>query len=92
MCHLRIEADNIRRRRVLQEVWEDAEERRREEEDEYECSIPVTDRELWRKCFREQEALAREEAEEITQHKEYRLPRSYERLYSEKEGVARNAA
>ena len=30
VCHLRIEADNIRRRRVLQEVWENAEERRRE--------------------------------------------------------------
>ena len=92
MCHLRIEADNIRRRRVLQEVWEDAEERRREEEDEDECSISVTDRELWRKCFREQEALAREEAEEIRQHKEYRLQRAYERLQWEKEDVARNAA
>ena len=92
MCHLRIEADNIRRRRVLQEVWEDAEERRREEEDEDECSIPVADRELWRKCFREQEALAREEAEEIRQHKEYRLQRAYERLQWEKEDVARNAA
>ena len=92
MCHLRIEADNIRRRRVLQEVWEDAEERRREEEDEDECSIPVTDRELWRKCFREQEALAREDAEEIRQHKEYRLQRAYEQLQWEKEDVARNAA
>ena len=92
ICHLRIEADNIRRRRVLQEVWEDAEERRREEEDEYDCSIPVTDRELWQKCFREQEALAREEAEEIRQHKEYRLQRAYERLQWEKEDVARNAA
>ena len=51
MCHLRREADNIRRRRMLQEVWEDAEERRREEEGEGECSISVTDRELWRKCF-----------------------------------------
>ena len=57
MCHLRMEADHIRRRRMLQEVWKDAEERRCEEEDENECSIPVTDRELWRKCFREQEAL-----------------------------------
>ena len=92
MCHLRIEADNIRRRRVLQEVWEDAEERRREEEDEDECSIPVTDRELWRKNFREQNALAREEAEEIRQHKEYRLQRAYERLQWEMEDVARNAA
>ena len=92
MCHMRIEADNIRRRRVLQEVWEDAEERRREEEDEDECSISVTDRELWRKCFREQEALAREEAEEIRQHKEYRLQRAYEQLQWEKEDVARNAA
>ena len=73
MCHLRMEADNIRTRRMLQEVWKDVEERRREEEDEGECSISVTDRELWRKCFREQEALAREEAEEIRQHKEYRL-------------------
>ena len=63
MCHLRREADNIRRRMMLQEVWKDAEERRREEEDEGECSISVTDRELWRKCFREQEALALEEAE-----------------------------
>ena len=63
MCHLRREADNIRRRRMLQEVWKDAEERRREEEDEGECSITVTDRELWRKCFREQESLARKEAE-----------------------------
>ena len=62
MCHLRMEADNIRRRRMLQQVWKDAEERRREEEDEGECSISVTDRELWRKCFREQEALARKEA------------------------------
>ena len=77
---------------MLQEVWEDAEERRREEEDEDECSIPVTDRELWRKCFREQEALAREEAEEIRQPKEYRLQRAYERLQLEKEDVARNAA
>ena len=92
VCHLRIEADNIRRRRVLQEVWENAEERRREEEDEDECSIPVTDRELWRKCFREQQALAREEVEEIRQHKEYRLQRAYERLQWEKEDVARNAA
>ena len=92
MCHLRIEADNIRRRRVLQEVWEDAEERRREEEDEDECSFPVTYRELWRKCFREQEALAREDAEEIRQHQEYRLQRDYERLQWEKEDVARNAA
>ena len=75
-----------------QEVWENAEERRREEEDGDECSIPVTDRELWRKCFREQEALAREEAEEIRQHKEYRLQRAYERLQWEKEDVARNAA
>ena len=81
-----------RRRRVLQDVWEDAEERRREEDDEGECSIPVTDIELWRKCFREQEALAREEAEEIRQHKEYRLQRAYERLQWEKEDVARNAA
>ena len=45
--------------------------RMREEEDEGDCSIPVIDRELWRKCFREQEALAREEAEEIKQHGEY---------------------
>ena len=51
MCHLRREADNIRRRRMLQEVWKDAEERRREEEDEGECSISVTDIELWRKFF-----------------------------------------
>ena len=80
MCHLRMEADNIRRRRMLQEVGKDAEERRREEEDEGECSISVTDRELWRKCFREQEALALEEAEEIRQHKEYRLQRAYEWL------------
>ena len=92
MCHLRIEADNIRRRRVLQEVWEDAEERRREEEDEDECSISVTDRELWRKKIREQEALARKEADEIRQHKEYRLQRAYERLQWQKEDVARNAA
>ena len=54
MCHLRIEADNIRRRRMLQEVRKDAEERRCEEEDEDECSIPDIDGELWRKCFREQ--------------------------------------
>ena len=73
MCHLRIEAANIRRRWVLHEVWKDTEERRREEEDDDECSIPVTDRELWRKCFREHEALALEEVEEIRQHKEYRL-------------------
>ena len=92
MCHLRMEADNIRRRRMLQEVWKDAEERRREEEDEGECSISVTDRELWRKCFRKQEALASEEAEEIRQHKEYRLQRVYERLQWEKEDVARKAA
>ena len=91
MCHLRREADNIRRRRMLQEVWKDAEERRREEEDEGECSISVTDRELWRKCFREQEALALEEAEEIRQHKEYRLQRVYERLQWEKEDVAKKA-
>ena len=91
MCHLRREADNIRTRRMLQEVWKDAEERRREEEDEGECSISVTDRELWRKCFREQEALALEEAEEIRQHKEYRLPRAYERLQWEKEDVAKKA-
>ena len=91
MCHLQIEADNIRRRWLLQKVWKDAKERRREEEDEDECSIPVTDRELWRKCFREQEALAREEAEEIRQHKEYRIQRAYERLQWEKEDVARNA-
>ena len=91
MCHLRREADNIRRRRMLQEVWKDAEERRREEEDEGECSISVTDRELWRKCFREQEALALEEAEEIRQHKEYRLQRAYERLQWEKEDVAKKA-
>ena len=51
MCQLRMEADNIRRRRMLQEVWKDVEERRREEEDEGECSISVTDRELWRKIF-----------------------------------------
>ena len=70
MCHLRREADNIRTRRMLQEVWMDAEERQREEEDEGECSISVTDRELWRKCFRKQEALASEEAEEIRQHKD----------------------
>ena len=92
MCHLRMEADNIRRRRMLQEVWKDAEERRREEEDEGECSISVTDRELWRKCFRKQEALASEEAEEIRQHKEYRLQRVYERLQWEKDDVARKAA
>ena len=92
MCHLRREADNIRTRRMLQEVWMDAEERRREEEDEGECSISVTDRELWRKCFRKQEALASEEAEEIRQHKEYRLQRVYERLQWEKEDVARKAA
>ena len=91
MCHLRREADNIRTRRMLQEVWKDVEERRREEEDEGECSISVTDRELWRKCFREQEALARYEAEEIRQHKEYRLQRAYERLQWEKEDVARKA-
>ena len=92
MCHLRREADDIRRRRMLQEVWKDAEERRREEEDEGECSISVTGRELWCKCFREQEALALEEAEEIRQHKEYRLQRVYERLQWEKEDVARKAA
>ena len=92
MCHLRMEADNIRRRKMLQEVWKDAEERRREEEDEGGCSISVTDRELWRKCFREQEALARKEAEEIRQHKAYRLQRVYERLQWEKEDVARKAA
>ena len=91
MCHLRREADHIRRQRMLQEVWKDAEERRREEEDEGECSISVTDRELWRKCFREQEALALEEAEEIRQHKEYRLQRAYERLQWEKEDVAKKA-
>ena len=90
-CHLRREADNIRTRRMLQEVWKDAEERRREEEDEGECSISVTDRELWRKCFREQEALALEEAEEIRQHKEYRLQRTYEKLQWEKEDVAKKA-
>ena len=92
MCHLRREADNIRRQRMLQEVWKDAEERRREEEDEGECSISVTDRELWRKCFREQDALARDEAEEIRQHGEYMLQRAYERLQWEKEDVARKAA
>ena len=92
MCHLRMEADNIRRRRMLQEDWEDAEERRREEEDEGACSISVTDRELWRKCFREQEALAKKEAEEIRQHKEYRLQRVHERLRWEKDDVARKAA
>ena len=91
MCHLRREADNIRARRMLQEVWRDVEERRREEEDEGECSISVTDRELWRKCFRRQEELARDEAEEIRQHKAYRLPRVYERLQWEKEDVARKA-
>ena len=46
---------------------------------------------LWRKCFREQEALAREEAEEIRQHNEYRLQRAYERLHWEKEDVAKKA-
>ena len=91
MCHLRREADNIRRRRALQEVWKDAEERRSEEEDEGEYSISVTDRELWRKCFREQEALARKEAEDIIQHKEYRLQRVLERLQWEKDDVARKA-
>ena len=91
MCHLRREADNIRTRRMLQEVWKDAEERRREEEDEGECSISVTDRELWRKCFHEQEALALEEAEEIRQHKEYRLQRTNEKLQWEKEDVAKKA-
>ena len=91
MCHLQLEADNIRTRRMLQEVWKDAEERRREEEDEGECSISVTDRELWRKCFREQEALALEEAEEIRQHKEYRFQRTYEKLQWEKEDVAKKA-
>ena len=91
MCHLRREADNIRTRRMLQEVWKDAEERRREEEDEGECSISVTDRELWRKCFREQEALALEEAEDIRQHNVYRLQRPYERLQWEKEDVAKKA-
>ena len=30
MCHLRREADNIRTRRMRQEVWKDEEERRRE--------------------------------------------------------------
>ena len=64
---------------MLQEVGKDAEERRNEK-DEDECSIPDIDGELWRKCFREQEALAREEAEDIRQHKEYRLQRAYERL------------
>ena len=92
MCHLRMEADNIRTRRMLQEVRKDVEERRREEEDEGECSISVTDRELWRKKIREQEALAREEAEEIIQHKEYMLQHVYERLQGEKEDVARKAA
>ena len=92
MCHLRREADNIRRQRMLQEVWKDAEERRCEEEDEGECSISVTDRELWRKCFREQEALAIYEAEEIRQHGEYMLQCAYERLQWEKEDVARKAA
>ena len=91
MCHLRMEADNIRRRRMLQEVWKDVEERRREEEDEGECSISASDRELWRKCFREQEALARDEAEEIRQHNEYRLQRVYERLQWENEDVAKKA-
>ena len=90
-CHLRREADNIRTRRMLQEVWKDAEERRREEEDEDECSILVTDRELWRKCFREQEALALEEAEELRQHGEYMLQRSYERLQWEMEDEAKKA-
>ena len=90
-CHLRREADNIRTRRMLQEVWKDAEERRREEEDEDECSISVTDRELWRKCFREQEALALEEAEELRQHGEYMLQRSYERLQWEMEDEAKKA-
>ena len=92
MCHLRIEAANIRRRWVLQEVWKEAEKRRREEEYEDECSIPVTARELWRKCFREQEALARVEEEEIRQHREYMIQRAYERLQWEKEDVTRNAA
>ena len=92
MCHLRMEVDNIRRRRMLQEVWKDVEERRREEDDEGECSILVTDRELRRKCFREQEALARNEAEEIRQHNEYRLHHVYERLQGDKEDVARKAA
>ena len=91
MCHLRRGADNIRTRRMLQEVWMDAEERRREEEDEGDCSISVTDKELWRKCFRKQEALASEEAEEIRQHKEYRLQRAYEKLQWEKEDVAKKA-
>ena len=40
-----------------------------EEEDEDESSIPDIDRELWRKCFHEEEALAREGAEDIIQHK-----------------------
>ena len=90
-CHLRREADNIHTRRMLQEVWKDAEERRREEEDEDECSISVTDRELWRKCFREQEALALEEAEELRQNGEYMLQRSYERLQWEMEDEAKKA-
>ena len=30
MCHLRREANNIRTRRMRQEVWKDEEERRRE--------------------------------------------------------------
>ena len=92
MCHLRREAYNIRRRRMLQEVWKDVEERRREEEDEGECSISVTDRELWRTCFREHEALAKEEAEELSQHGEYMLQCAYERLQWEKDDVARKAA
>ena len=93
MFHLRIEAAIIRRRWVLQEkVWKDAEERQREKEDEDECSIPVIDGGLWRKYFREEEALARDEAEEIRQHEEYMLQRAYERLQWEKEDVARNAA
>ena len=51
MCHLRREADNIRTRRMLQEVWKDVEERRREEEDEGECSISVTDKSYGENVF-----------------------------------------
>ena len=92
LCSWVAHGARLARRRMLQEVWKDVEERRREEEDEGECSISVTDRELWRKCFREQEALAREEAEELSQHGEYMLQCAYERLQWEKDDVARKAA
>ena len=66
-------------------------ERIRQRNKEDEARIVEEAARSWRKCFREQEALALEEAEELRQHGEYMLQRSYERLQWEMEDEAKKA-